>query len=672
MAARQAGFFVKHTEKIILAVAAAFALLLVAIAWLGVFGSPASTRINGVVVTPENVQDIVNAEADRLRSKLDETEPGVPEVQIPNYAEDFSSRIAAPILAGDPRLVSGGLDRAGLTAATFVLQQNSFPAYFLPTPPVPTDVTLKAGTAVLADPASEGDAAARERLVELRNRLDIREPGDFQFVSVMGRFPLQSWSERLEGQDPEGSRQPIPENVWRPRLGLAAVYLLRQRQDARTGAWGEPERVEVLPGQPGFLPGEPTGIEDLPQAQAAVAFLQAQQSDVAQVPFPATAHQPWTPPSGRDRVFTPEERERLAELEEDIEQLKSSIAREQGRDEPTSQPERRRPQRPERNRGGGGFGGGFAGGGFDGGFGGGPDFGGGPPRGVDRGGPSAGSDPDQRRIQRFQDELAEKQAELNDLLGVDEDLSVPGGGFPGSGGFPGGGGFDGGFGGGFDGGGFPGNMDGFAGSRGGAGTGLGTAEAAGPEEVVIWAHDLTAQPGETYRYKLLAAPINPLFRYSRVADEQREENRDRLAIAPSAEEVEGLEWTPPVTLNPLADFFFLSGNAEQDRANIEVWKVYDGLWQVATFEENPGNGIGGTETLDVRGRRQRVDLSTGALLLDIDVLQAIDRNPDTRMVYENPDGTIRSRMRQDDQESERRRLLQDRLQTQQEQLGLAG
>ncbi len=181
----------------------------------------------------------------------------------------------------------------------------------------------------------------------------------------------------------------------------------------------------------------------------------------------------------------------------------------------------------------------------------------------------------------------------------------------------------------------------------------------------MWAHDLFAEPGATYRYKLVAAPMNPLFRYSRVAEEQRLANRDRASLAPSDADLQAASWTPPVTLNPRADFFFLGGNADQDRARVEVWKVYDGLWQRSDFEENPGNGIGGEQLLEVRGQRERVDLATGALVLDIDVQQGIDSNPDQRLVYEDADGRIRSRTRQDDQDSPRRAQLQRELEEEQ-------
>ena len=218
--------------------------------------------------------------------------------------------------------------------------------------------------------------------------------------------------------------------------------------------------------------------------------------------------------------------------------------------------------------------------------------------------------------------------------------------------------------GGFGGPGGPGGPGGFGQNPNMRGGGQAAPEVPTDEEVTIWAHDLSAEPGATYRYKIVAAAINPLFRYGRVSEEQREANRDRVALAPSEEELAAVPWTPPVTLNPRADFFFLGGNPEQDRARVEVWKVFDGRWQVAEFEEGSGNGIGGEQMLEVRGQRQTVNLATGAILLDIDVQQGIDANPDQRLVFQEPDGRIRSRTRQQDLQNPRREQLQQELEEQ--------
>ena len=414
MASRQPGFFVRHTEKIILAAAALFALLLVAVAWAGVFGSPASTRVGAEVVTPGTVAGVVQAEADKLRRALDETEPGVPDVTIPAYSDEFAERIVAPLLPpGLQRFVAMRSENGGLESGVFEERTTNFAAYHLPTPPMAKNAVVKAGKAVLAEVGGIADAAERERVLAVAGRLGLGpdRPGDFQYVSVMARFPLAEWARRLEEPDPDQAGKSIPRNVWRPRLGLASVQLLRQRLDPRTGQWSEAEAVPTLPGQIAYPPDRPSGAEDLTRAEQIVAELQARQVDVAQVPFPPTRHQPWTPPSGRDRVFTAAETARLAELEREIDNLENQLTRGSERQGATP----RAPRSPRENRAG-------------------------PEDGFEGGGPpsrraprEAAEDPDQRRAERLREDLQTARNELNELLGLEPDAAVSsplnGGGF---------------------------------------------------------------------------------------------------------------------------------------------------------------------------------------------------------------------------------------------------
>lgn len=661
MAARQTGFFVRHTEKIVLSAAVAFSLLLVLISWSGIFGSPASTRIGNDIVSPSNLQDVVQAEADKLRQALDASEPGVPDVLIPNYSDEFAARIAAPMLPAESSRLVAVIGNGGLPRDVFVQRETNHPAYVLPTPPVVTNTTVKVDNAVLARAGDIPDPIERELVAELSRNLGLPagSPGDFQYVSVMARFPLADWAERLEQPDPQALAQPIPRNVWRPRLMLGAVYLQRQQLDEQSGTWGEPQRVEQLASQVAYVPGDP--LPELPPEvflpEAVISDIESRQTAVTQPAFPPTRYRPWTPPGGRDRVFSPAEQQQLAELDKTIAELESQLARLLNRDNPEieeERPNRRRPRAPRRNTGFDDTG--FDDTGFD------DDTG---PRagrrgGLSRGGGfddfddgSGGADPNDRRTQRLRDELRDAQTRLKDMFGIDAPVA---GGLT----FDDGGGFDDAQN--FDDGQFSDDsIGGFQGDTGGFNT---TGRTIGgvidniPEEIVVWTHDLTAEPGQTYRYKLVAAPVNPLFQYSRVAEEQRIANRDLVTLAPSAEELAAIDWSPAVTLNPKAEFFFLGGNPDQDRARVEVWKIYDGLWQTAEFEENSGNAIGGERTLTIRGRPDRVDLSTGSLLLDIDVQQDINLNPDQRLVYETPTGRIQSRTRQLDSESQRRAKLQ--------------
>ena len=258
MASRQAGFFVKHTEKIVLLAALAFAVLVVTIAWAGVFGSPSATQVGPDSVTPGTVEQVVGAEADRLRRALDAEEPGVPDVTIPPYSEEFAARIATPVLPADQLALAAPIGPGGLTERDFVARDTNYPTYRLPSPPPVDNAVVKAATAVLEEPGAIGDAQERQSVVQLANNLALPpgQPGDFQYVSVMGRFPLGQWVERLEAPDPDRELQPIPRNVWQPRLGLASVYPAApaagpdDRAVARSRAGPHPARAGRLPAGP--------------------------------------------------------------------------------------------------------------------------------------------------------------------------------------------------------------------------------------------------------------------------------------------------------------------------------------------------------------------------------------------------------------------------------------
>ncbi|MEM7577081.1 MAG: hypothetical protein AAF328_06345 [Planctomycetota bacterium] len=511
---------------------------------------------------------------------------------------------------------------------------------------------IKSKHGVLADPGAVNDPDQRAQVVEVQNLVGDQAPVDFQYVSVMAEFPLQEWAKRLDAPDQSANAQ-IPDNVWLAKLGIASVYLVREEQ-AADGTWGNRTKIEPLPGQLAFLPGQPIDQAEPQMAQLLLEDVQARQSEIMQPSFPPMALESWTPPTGRDRVLSASEREQLNDIENDIRNLERRIANLSGRDTQRGTPRQRANRTP---------------GGIDD-FGGDMGMGGGNTRSTrNTNRPNRAqqdTDRQQQQIERFEEQLREKITEKNELLGVDDDaaqmefLRNRGGGDQFGMGMGGMGGMD-----------EFGPPQGMGNPRrnirpqnpqlGGVGAGLGvpanpTDEV--PETVRVWAHDLTAQPGSTYRYKLVAAAINPLYQYTRVHPEQRKENEFRLALAPSEEDFDAAPWTTPVTLDPDAYFFFVRGNAEQDRAAIEVWKVYNGLWRQGEFEETPGNPIGGKQSVELApGFDRTVSMGVGAVLLDVDVVE-VNGTSQVRMVYLLPDGRISGRLLNDDRRNTKRDELQ--------------
>ena len=140
------------------------------------------------------------------------------------------------------------------------------------------------------------------------------------------------------------------------------------------------------------------------------------------------------------------------------------------------------------------------------------------------------------------------------------------------------------------------------------------------DEILVWAHDITVEPGRTYRFRTSVSVYNPFFgrKRSLVESQQSLAQAFTLASPPS-------EWSQPVRIYPLQRVFITgastSGAAVQGfgRATAEVYRFYDGIQWVEKFQVAPGGVVGGVK--DVRlpngGGTRQIDFSTNFFVLDI-------------------------------------------------------
>jgi len=170
----------------------------------------------------------------------------------------------------------------------------------------------------------------------------------------------------------------------------------------------------------------------------------------------------------------------------------------------------------------------------------------------------------------------------------------------------------------------------------------------------IWAHDLTCQPGVTYRYRLRASVLNPLFQRSQLEDKQ---NFNKLAL-----DSQPSEWTDPITIEPEYRFFFVGGSGGEHEGTVEVWRVFYGRPRVGEFRVKPGDPIGQTTLIPVDATTAKVDMDINAVVVDlIDVRSSKDIDArTTRMLYlDLKTGRIEHRTIELDRQSpERARLLE--------------
>lgn len=116
------------------------------------------------------------------------------------------------------------------------------------------------------------------------------------------------------------------------------------------------------------------------------------------------------------------------------------------------------------------------------------------------------------------------------------------------------------------------------------------------QDIAIVAHDLTARPGETYRYRVSLGVTNPFFPWSaNLQDDQR-----ALAEEPVLY-TEATEWSQPVQIAPTAQVFFTRAAGGQDAsavggfrvgdASAEVFGLFYGHWRGTSSRLAPGDTL---------------------------------------------------------------------------------
>jgi len=112
----------------------------------------------------------------------------------------------------------------------------------------------------------------------------------------------------------------------------------------------------------------------------------------------------------------------------------------------------------------------------------------------------------------------------------------------------------------------------------------------------IWAHDITAKPGETYRYKMRVWITNPFFGNATALTDAQKELASVAGLA-GAES----EWTADVTIAPATQYFVTSAREgglgiggvgrSDSAADVEVYEFFYGYWRRGTGKLEPGDQV---------------------------------------------------------------------------------
>lgn len=611
MKPKDVNFIQLHIEKLILAVAS---LIVLVILFFYIIGTPYQGEVSGQYVSVDEIPPKVSERAQALSAKLSETSSELPKIVIGDYTSSFTERIDRAPLALQTGQYSMPLEELGTELAIVDLKR---PPYTLLSPPAATQTIARDGYGVIA-PLSNPEL--QSQIITL---IGDTPSGDFRYVTVGATFDLDQWSERL--RTVREGEELIPEGWWRSKMFIGGVYLERQELDPRTGEWGPTKVVKPMPGQLAFMPnapGEPLPDYSQQQADYIETLVKDSQEQIVRPEFvPLVEPALWLPPDSKIGQLSAEENAKLAKLRDQIASLQrrvkvaeDNLERQMQRNQNQPGGNRPRVNRPAAQPGGL------------------QDF-----DRLARGGGAARPQPAarnsgsreqqlQEQIARLQQELYERQRERDDLLGIEEDAVTQRDRQRFEGGFgPEGAPFDyGDYGLGTD----PSQFGQYdpAGGRPGAVSLYGRRpDAAQPDQpaeeikntIKVWAHDLTAEKGKTYRYRVIVAVLNPLFRQTRVEDQQREENYNRFVIVPTEEELADSEWSQPVMLDPEYHFFLIAGNPQQGVGVVEVWRIHKGQWRFEEFDIRPGDPVGGDMTIDDQGQSVELDMRVDTLAVDL-------------------------------------------------------
>ena len=116
-------------------------------------------------------------------------------------------------------------------------------------------------------------------------------------------------------------------------------------------------------------------------------------------------------------------------------------------------------------------------------------------------------------------------------------------------------------------------------------------------EVWVWGHDVTIQPGETYRYRMIIQLANPFFGHKPSLYEEQKSLAERVTIASAAS-----EWSTPIVVQKPLQWFVvgatqsgksISPNAlDAGKISAEVFEFSDGAWSSNSVGIQVGQRLG--------------------------------------------------------------------------------
>lgn len=499
--------------------------LLGVLAWQFV-GPGNQIDVAGAKVDPDKAYNPVKTQAIAIQAKVNSQAPELPAPPRADVLKRFEDRLTKGVAPSKNIVALAPSLTLGGGAAEFASTADAPIAPLVV--PAPTGVT----GATFANAISPMEVVANEDLAKL---LPAEQPFDKQAVSVEAEFDGTALARSLESR-PEGDARTIPLGWWRGQMSVIAVEMERERQ-LSSGEWGEATQVPTMPGRVNLLKDLDKRVKskgDLPMLISSAD----QSQDFIQRPayYDIVAGPEWRAPTEASTGETKTEKiDRLQKQINDLQKEEESLKR---RFEKLN------------NQASAPSGGGHGEEGPSGGPRGGPGGRGAPPppppsnrdrEKKERPGQKEKKSPLETKIEEIGNRIVKAKADLEKLNAPEQQASND------------------------------------------ADKRLALLE---NPKVRVWAHDITAEPGATYRYRLRIVTNNPLYGQKLVEAQKADAASPIVRGAWS-------DWTDPITVEA-KEYYFITGASPGDdiggaRASAELYKFYYGFWRKGSAVLEPGD-----------------------------------------------------------------------------------
>ncbi|MEO1130183.1 MAG: hypothetical protein AAFX05_10830, partial [Planctomycetota bacterium] len=531
----------QHVEKIVLLV---FALLAIGIFILqfDIIGSGNEIEIPGRgSVAPGRADDLVRQEAEAVEDRLNRSDDLESPPEIPPIRELIVDAIRAGQPPEDALALAPTWGEDTFTPDAVPDVDRPGQRYVEIAPPAPADVAVHTFGGSI-DPFEPAETP------ELLAMLPPEQPYDLRATTVQATFDAAAFREQLSSS-PDPSVRALPRPWYLDRVELLDVELLRQRQ-MDDGTWGATEVVPALPGRFTFrdrLASELTtrDLTDMLREEA-----DAREEIRRPNFYRMIAGEPWVWPALAMERQGGAEAQRVKRL---VAQHRDLSRRIEDLNERIERARNQRENAPDRSPGP-------------------PDRGGDRDRSSSSGPgsswPRAQSEQRdvvadlERQREEFEQQLDAVQGEL-ELMGLDQfGMALRVEEIPE-----------------FE----ERNPD--------------LTDSGGPEQVTIWAHDITGEPGATYRYALRVQVTNPLFGNDAALSEDQVEAASSPAVASEAS-----AWSEPTFIAPRQVYFVRSATGaapslggqrlrKAASATVEIYTFLYGYWRGDSVQIRAGDQI---------------------------------------------------------------------------------